>query len=144
MSLHADFFHRIDFLEQSVNVDLIAQFDGIQLGLIIDLAALETVIQADQNIEMLFYNSVAVGHITAANEYGCASTVILYRRAGDSHSPSSGFEVSIWSRAQIDRINDSDHSDSNNHLNVMGLPISPLISLKSTLAIAQGSYFYLF
>jgi hypothetical protein len=73
---------------------------------------------------MLFYNSVAVGHITAANEYGVASIVVLYRKAEDSHSSSSGFEASACGRVQIDRINDSDHLDSNNHLNVMGLPIS--------------------
>jgi hypothetical protein len=107
VSLCADFFHCIDLLEQSATVDSSAQFDGPQLGGAIDIATLNIAIQADQDIEALLNNSIAAGHINAAaaNDYGDASTVVLYQKVGDSLRPVSDFLVSTFTLPEVDRIN---------------------------------------
>ena len=132
VSLNADFFHRIDLLEQLATVDSIAQFDGPQLGGAIDIAALNIAIQADQNIEALLNNSIAAGHITAAaaNEYGDASTVILYQKVGDSLRPVNDFLVSTFGLVEIDRINDIGVLDSSHQSNDDGLINMPSLALR--------------
>ncbi len=113
--LNADFFHRIDLLEQLATLDSSAKYKEPQLGGAIDIATLNIAIQADQNIETLLNNSIAAGHITAAaaSNYGDVSTVVLYQKVGDSLRPVSDFLVSTFGLAEIDRINDIGVLDSN-------------------------------
>ena len=113
--LNADFFHRIDLLEQLATLDSSAKYKEPQLAGAIDIATLNIAIQADQNIETLLNNSIAAGHITAAaaSNYGDVSTVVLYQKVGDSLRPVSDFLVSTFGLAEIDRINDIGVLDSN-------------------------------
>ncbi len=130
--LNADFFHRIDLLEQLATVDSSAQFNEPQLGGAIDIATLNIAIQADQNIETLLNNSIAAGHITAAaaSDYGDVSTVVLYQKVGDSLRPVSDFLVATFGLAEIDRINDIGVLDSNHQSNDDELINMPPLALR--------------
>ena len=132
VSLCADFFHCIDLLEQSATVDSSAQFDGPQLGGAIDIATLNIAIQADQDIEALLNNSIAAGHINAAaaNDYGDASTVVLYQKVGDSLRPVSDFLVSTFTLPEVDRINGIWVLGSDNQSNDDGVINMPPLALR--------------
>jgi hypothetical protein len=112
MHLHSDLFHRINLLDQAAT-----PASRTQLKSGIEITALALAIQAGQNVEELLDPDALLNGDVAT------SKVILYQRVGNTLLPISSFETSIFSRTQMNLINEFGDIDINSEANDIFLPL---------------------